>query len=196
MALILVRPSSQLTASVSTSHRTTASNASVITSHGHYNPTHDQYVPYIPTYEPHSRAAAAPEPDTAQVYDPYKPKTPGVTYALDSTTTTLHDSYDPYRPSTNSTHQPPISSQSSAYGSRNAAGHLSSVAGLVIPPAPADTTKPSLPPFRPKMSNAYDPPLPPPKPRRTTAPTWQATPYTSPPAALRHGRCCQSQQAC
>ncbi|EKM55569.1 uncharacterized protein PHACADRAFT_144091 [Phanerochaete carnosa HHB-10118-sp] len=159
-------PSYQHTSYTTTNAYASAAPATTA-SYASYAPSHDNRA-----YNP--AAASAPSPTA---YNSYKPTT--------TTSATVQSAYDPYRPSQPS--QPAI--QQSPYGIPLApdqasytyapppAATTSSLVPSVDPPKPARSVA-AAEAYRPKTSNAYDPPLPPPKPatRRTPAPAWGGSP--------------------
>ncbi|THH33921.1 hypothetical protein EUX98_g247 [Antrodiella citrinella] len=124
------------------------------------------YSPYTPpTAVLHT---AVPEVNAAQVYDPYKPAAVPVqqiqtTYAV---------------PDYSQVRSPPLQSIPPVLSA------MSGFSADVPPPLPSASA------YRPKTSNAYDPPLPPPKPKRAAQHAWQPqttsltpTPYAGGPAS-------------
>ncbi|KAI0362216.1 hypothetical protein OH77DRAFT_1507802 [Trametes cingulata] len=133
------------------------------------------YDPYKPaqtksTYEPPAPAAV---PSVQATYDPYQPSYSAApaTYAPAA----KQSSYNPYTPST--------------YGT----GQVNPPVAVPPPPAPLADAPPAAPPavtvapYRPKTSNAYDPPLPPIKASKHVhvppRPTYNTPPPLSPPTS-------------
>jgi hypothetical protein len=147
------------------SGRTVTSTVYQNTSYEPYNP------PPPPPYQPYSTSQY---PAQQPSYDPYKP----------TATTSMSDSYAPRQPARQlstpaqpqaaqpDSHRPVSRSVSSPYSASFAVASQQQQ-----PPngVPAQASKPPAAPtaaeFRPKASNAYDPPLPPPKVHRTMSPS-------------------------
>jgi hypothetical protein len=146
--------------------------------------TYDPYQPdpppsnnYVPASAP---AFSSHDPyNAASTYDPYKPNSStSKSYTSHSTPAS---SYDPYKPAT---HSRLVSQSHSTYSHpSNDKTQITSTYGT---PSNQTTTPPTVTAaaYRPKLLNAYDPPLPPPKPKRAQ-PSWQRT--QSPPALHNQG---------
>ncbi|KAF8559595.1 hypothetical protein OG21DRAFT_1480351 [Imleria badia] len=162
------------------------------------NDYQQRYYPGANAYEPPSTYNSPPVPSTAYQSTPasYEPYNPSPQPYNTSQYPAQQSSYDPYKPSTTtSTYAPrqparqlstiPAQPQAAQPDSRkhvlrSVSSPYSasfSVASPQQPPngVPVQASKPPPPPtaaeFRPKASNAYDPPLPPPKVHRTTSPS-------------------------
>ena len=136
----------------------------------------------------HNNVANIADVSSQATYDPYKPSQSSQ-HSTYGSTVAAPSVYDPYKPSQPSSQ--PVNHTGATVGQyaypQTTAATTSVLAPSVdpLPSRPAVTADA----FRPKTSNAYDPPLPPPKPtaRRTPAPAWPApglsnpqTSYTSP----------------
>lgn len=136
-----------------------------------YQNTPASYESYNPTsYQPYSTSQY---PAQQPSYDPYKP----------TATTSMSNPYAPREPARKlstpaqpqaaqpGSHNPVSRSVSSPYSASFAVASQQQPSNGV--PAPASKPPPALTAaeFRPKASNAYDPPLPPPKVHRTTSPS-------------------------
>ncbi|CCM02366.1 uncharacterized protein FIBRA_04461 [Fibroporia radiculosa] len=129
----------------------------------------DPYAPYASNTAPVLPPATQGTAPTAASYDPYKPTSQPVSNGYATTTTSsAYSSYDPYKPTQPAPSRPAAShvSYPSAAGPK-VARTTPSLAAAIAPPAPPVNVPVS--PYRPKTSNAYDPPLPPPKQSRRTS---------------------------
>ncbi|KAG8217541.1 Sec23-binding domain of Sec16-domain-containing protein [Butyriboletus roseoflavus] len=132
------------------------------------------YEPYNPTSVPYQPYSTNQYPPQQPSYDPYKP----------TTTTSTSNSHAPRRParqlSTIPTQPPAAQHDDHNPVSRSVSSPFSASSAVVPQQQPpnsvhAQASKPPPTPtaaeFRPKASNAYDPPLPPPKVHRTVSPS-------------------------
>lgn len=159
--------------------------------------TYSSYTQPASTYAPASTAQQAPVTQNGSyapsTYDPYKPTQtqssyePGL-HATNAPSAPTHSSYDPYKPSYTAA---PAPAQTYSYGAdSHTQAHVNPPVSVPPPPAPL-ASEPAPPPpavsvgqYRPKTSNAYDPPLPPPKVKHTPVPprpVYNTPPPVSPP---------------
>ncbi|KAI0670288.1 Sec23-binding domain of Sec16-domain-containing protein [Trametes maxima] len=163
---------------------------------------------YVPASSAQQASVTQASAYSTSTYDPYKPAQTTSTYDPPSVnpTSPAQPSYDPYKPSyapAPSAYEP-ASQQTSYAPSSHTTAHVSPSVTVPPPPAPIVEAPPAPPavtvaPYRPKTSNAYDPPLPPlkaskhvhipPRPTYNTPPpmspsgsTYAAQPLQLPPA--------------
>ncbi|KAL5511852.1 hypothetical protein ACEPAH_5070 [Sanghuangporus vaninii] len=110
-------------------------------------------------------------------HDPYRPSRFSSQEASSTSYTSVPTtSYDPYRPATSDNRsQRGVRSSSIPHSNSFVAGE-----SLIPPPGMVDTSKPPASPYRPSMANAYDPPIPVVKPRKSftaSAFHYQSSPY-------------------
>lgn len=153
--------------STSTYAPATTAQQSPITQNGTYTPSTSTYAPYKPaqtqsSYEPAARTVKTSGPVQVS-YDPYKPAygaapapAPTQTYTYET------DSHTP------------------AYGNPPVAVPPPPVPLASAPPPPSPAV--AVTQFRPKTSNAYDPPIPPPKVKHAAVPPRVV--YNTPPPPL------------
>ncbi|KAI0780829.1 Sec23-binding domain of Sec16-domain-containing protein [Trametes elegans] len=146
-------------------------------------------------YAPATTVQPAPPGQTstysASTYEPYKPKQTKSAYdpPAPAAASTVQSVYDPYKPS----HAPASSAyEAPSQGPYAATSHTATYAvppvAVPPPPAPLSEAPPPAPPavtvapYRPKTSNAYDPPLPPLKVAKHVPPrpTYNTPPPMSP----------------
>ena len=104
---------------------------------------------------------------STSIYDPYNPsnQTSQPTHSMSAPTTSINGAYDPYNPSTSQRNFHPTTASSAFTPSSTYPSDLSSVSA---PSSTAEASKPPAPPFRPAKYDAYDPPLPASKPKRSS----------------------------
>lgn len=121
----------------------------------------NSYDPYAPRAALDNAPLSTQQPQ-AQNYSAYEPPVSNTasTYAPTKTSISSQSPYSPYTPAVTS--QVNNIGNSSSY-SYTAASHSYTPIAQATPPAPPAPTTPSASVFRPKTSNAYDPPLPPPR---------------------------------
>lgn len=120
------------------------------------------YDPYRPAAAPVSQQhqANAYDQKAASAYDPYKPsgfssqQAPTASYTPAATT-----SYEPYKP--------PATDTGAHYLGLPHSNTFVSGSSLIPPPSAVDTSKPPASPYRPSTANAYDPPIPVIKPKKS-----------------------------
>lgn len=170
----------------------TEDSAAYDTSHTQPASTYGSYAPYGAT----TASAVPPitASTTSASYDPYRPVTQPTSVPYDSQTTsaaasqTLYNpynpsqsAYDPYKPAQSvnagsNLYAPETSGNTAPYGTKVESSYAYSLTAAgtqtihLFPappaaPAPAPSAAAAA-PYRPKTSNAYDPPLPPPKPSK------------------------------
>ncbi|KAG6376165.1 Sec23-binding domain of Sec16-domain-containing protein [Boletus reticuloceps] len=150
-----------------------AYNTPLVTSTAHQN-TSASYEPYNPTPLTHHQPYGASQYPAQPSYNPYKP----------TTATSSSNPYAPPQPKRQLSAVPaqPQVAQPDNYNSVSRSVPSPYLASFAVASPqqlpngiPAQTAKPSPAPtaaeFRPKTSNAYDPPLPPPRVHRTTSPS-------------------------
>jgi COPII coat assembly protein SEC16 len=146
------------------------------------------YAPHAPTtHDPYAYNSTNTSLPASTAYDPYKSSM--------TASAPVRSAYDPYKPSSTMSPQTrlkPLGTQDHISYGRVALQQ--SATSLLVPATEAPRSAAAAEVYRPKTSNAYDPPLPPPKPsaKRTTAPTWQgpgAPHLTLPPTSpsIPHG---------
>ncbi|GJE90820.1 Sec23-binding domain of Sec16-domain-containing protein [Phanerochaete sordida] len=171
-------PSYQNTSYATTNAYAPAAPATTAPYASYAPPSHD-------TNAYNSTAASAPAP---AAYDPYKPA------ITNNVAPPSQAAYAPYNPSHPAVQQSPYSVPVALEQPSYAYVPPPATTSLLVPPVePAQPARSAAAAeaYRPKTFNAYDPPLPPPKPaaRRTPAPVWSGSPAqapyalpTSPPA--------------
>lgn len=125
---------------------------------------------------------------SASVYDPYKPSThllqPSQSTA--TSTTSSNGTYDPYKPPTLQ-RSTLVTASSSTFTPSLTSAYSGNITSAATSSSMAEAPKSPLPPFRPAKYDAYDPPIPSVKPKRSvTTHLHQQTPaspnhYASPP---------------
>lgn len=134
-------------------------------------------------YSPYSEGEQSSIPSTTP-YDPYRPTSSMASNVASSTTSAaVASSYEPYKP-------PLAQAHTATYVTTNSIPPTWSNPGTAVQEA-----KPVAPPYRPSTANAYDPPLPTAKSKRSfsvhpapynlSGSSTYATPSTPPPRAIR-----------
>ncbi|KAL5533326.1 hypothetical protein ACEPAF_5102 [Sanghuangporus sanghuang] len=137
------------------------------------------YDPYRPTSIPvgQQQTNVYEQKAATTAHDPYRPSTFSLQEASGTSYTSVPtNSYDPYRPATSDNRsQLGVRSSSIPHSNTFVAGE-----SLIPPPSMVDTSKPPASPYRPSTANAYDPPIPVVKPRKSftaSALHYQSSPY-------------------
>ncbi|KAL5529034.1 hypothetical protein ACEPAG_5008 [Sanghuangporus baumii] len=137
------------------------------------------YDPYRPTSIPvdQQQTNVYEQKAATTVHDPYRPsRFSSQERSSTSYTSVPTTSYDPYRPAGSDNRSPHgVRSSSIPHSNTFVAGE-----SLIPPPSMVDTPKPPASPYRPSTANAYDPPIPVVKPRKSftaSALHYQSSPY-------------------
>ncbi|KAL5490502.1 hypothetical protein ACEPAI_5335 [Sanghuangporus weigelae] len=138
------------------------------------------YDPYTPTSIPvdQQQTNAYEQKAATTVHDPYRPSRFSSQEASSASYTSVPTtSYDLYRPAASDNRSPHgVRSSSIPHSNTFVAGE-----SLIPPRSMVDTSKPPASPYRPSTANAYDPPIPVLKPRKSftaSALHYQSSPYT------------------
>ncbi|KAI0950569.1 hypothetical protein AcV7_008992 [Taiwanofungus camphoratus] len=145
---------------------------------GQPSSSYESYTPYTSASSSLSVPVLDSTQNTSQTYDPYKPGIKAAPQATPgnhaSQTTSAQSSYDPYKPTHTTVPDGDGIQSQSHYSYVNGSSTLSnySTSATAFPSASSTAFVTSAPPPRPKITNAYDPPLPPPK-HSKHGHTWQ-----------------------